>query len=137
MILCDAGPLVAIIDSDDPIHQKCTSTLDETLGETLYSTWPCFTEAMHLLHRADGHRAQEWLWKLVDNAALALHSTHPDEWRRMRHLMGRYADSPMDLADASRGGAADQTGASRIVAIDRHFRAYRIHDKESFDIVPA
>ena len=42
MTLCDAGPLIAIIDADERDHDACLAALDE-LALPLVTTWPAFT----------------------------------------------------------------------------------------------
>ena len=50
MILCDTGPLVALIDSrQGEAHDNCRAIVDN-LRDTLHTTWPCVTEAMYLAH---------------------------------------------------------------------------------------
>jgi predicted nucleic acid-binding protein len=136
MILCDTGPLVAIIDRKDPDHADCNDALDLLAGELLLTTWPCLTEAMFLLYRAARHAAQDKLWDMVARGALFLRECADDEWPRMRVLMARYASLPMDLADASLVVAAERTGIHRIFTLDGDFRVYLINDKDPFDIVP-
>jgi hypothetical protein len=45
MILCDAGPLVALLDRGDAGHARCAAALDH-LSKPLVTTRPAFTEAM-------------------------------------------------------------------------------------------
>src|SRR5882724_11247293 len=59
-----------------------------------------------------------------------------DEWKRVRELMMAYADSPMDLADASLVAVAERRGLRRIFSLDRHFYGYRIAGQQSFEILP-
>lgn len=136
MILCDAGPLVAIIDRTDIHHADCDATLDLLSGDLLLTTWPCLAEAMYLLYRADGHRAQDRLWDMIGRGILTVRDPAADEWERMRDLMAQYASRPMDLADASLVAAAERTGIRRIFTLDRDFQIYRINGKDPFDIVP-
>lgn len=42
MTLTDAGPLVALLDADEPDHQRCREALD-LLSLPLLTTWPAFT----------------------------------------------------------------------------------------------
>ena len=73
MTLTDAGPLIAIIDADEPDHEACLKALDH-LALPLVTTWPAFTVAMYLLGRAGGllgqrtpagsFRADAWLSKI-------------------------------------------------------------------------
>lgn len=62
MTPCDTGPLVALIDRDDPHHPRCVAALDRLPPDVLVTSWPCLTEAMYLLGRASGLPAQEALW---------------------------------------------------------------------------
>lgn len=91
---------------------------------------------MYLLDRAGGLPAQEELWSYLEDCLLVLHESAAEEWQRMRVLMRRYHDAPMDLADASLVVAAERFGFRRIFTMDGHFRAYRINDTDAFEIVP-
>ena len=136
MILCDAGPLVALIDRSDPHHSDCKAALDLLGDETLLTTWPCLAEAMYLVYRVGGHPAQDELWQYAARGALQLHGPAADEWPRMRDLMMQYSNLPMDLADASLVVVAERRGIHRICTLDHDFTIYRISGKDAFDIVP-
>lgn len=136
MTLCDTGPLVALIDHDDPNHARCVAVLSTLPASPLLTTWPCLTEAMYLLGRAGGLPAQDELWGYLADGLVVLHVPEAMEWERMRTLMRRYHDTPMDLADASVVTAAERLNLRRIFALDSHFRAYLIDSQYSFDVVP-
>ena len=91
---------------------------------------------MHLLDRAFGWPAQDSLWGLVAKEVLQLHAPVDGEWQRMRVLMHDYADTPMDLADASVVAAAETLRQRRVFTVDRHFYVYRQRLGEAFDVVP-
>ena len=136
MTLCDTGPLVALIDGDDLYHASCTKALERLPPQPLVTTWPCWVEAMYLLRRAGGLVAQEELWEFLDDGLVQLHESTPAERARMRELMKKYEDTPMDLADASLVAAAETLELRQIFTLDRHFFAYRINDRRSFEIIP-
>ena len=97
----DAGPLVALIDyGQGEAHRTCVAALKTILGP-LVTTWPCFTEAMYFLGDLKGWNGQETLWQFLERGALDLHISTDSETKRMRVLMEKYGDTPMDLADAS------------------------------------
>lgn len=50
--------------------------------------------------------------------------------------MAKYADQPMDLADATFVALAEEGDERRIFTLDSDPRAYRIHGRRHFDIVP-
>lgn len=135
MTLCDTGPLIALIDADDPHHVRCAEAL-RAMTPPLVTTWPCLTEAMYLLGRAGGSAAQDELWGYLADGLVRLYLPGGDEWERMRSLMRVYNDAPMDLADASLVVAAERLNVRRVFTIDGHFRAYRIDARHPFDVVP-
>jgi len=91
---------------------------------------------MHLLKRSGGWRHQALLWKLVSDGTLRLHVPAADELTRMRELMGKYADAPMDLADASLVAAAETLGQHQVFTMDAHFYGYRQRTGQAFVVVP-
>ena len=126
MTLCDTGPLVALVDRDDPHHARCLAALQTLPAQPLLTTWPCLTEAMYLLWRAGGLPAQDELWGYLADGLVVLHIPAATEWERIRTLMQQYHDAPMDLADAALVTAAERCQLRRIFTLDRHFYAYRI-----------
>ena len=135
MTLTDAGPLIAIIDADEPDHASCVNALDR-LTIPLVTTWPAFTEAMYLLARAGGTRAQQALWRLVRTDRLVLAELSPSAVDRSARLMDQYAVRPMDLADATLVALAEERGDRRIFTLDRDFHVYRIRGRQRFETVP-
>ncbi len=135
MTLTDTGPLVALIDEDDARHRECASRVPE-LPPPMVAPWPYFTEAMHLLNRAGGHRAQEKLWNYVTLGALIIHASSLEEQARMHELMVKYSNVPMDLADAALVSAAEALGVQRIFSIDSDFYVYRLADGTALEVVP-
>lgn len=136
MTLCDAGPLVAMVDRGDAHHVRCMEALRSMPDEDMVTTWPCFSEAMYLAGRSGGMRAQEILWGYVEDGLVGLHTPAADEWPRMRALMRQYGDAPMDLGDASLVTAAERLGTRRVFTVDRHFLAYRVRGNQSFEVIP-
>lgn len=135
MTLTDAGPLVALIDADEPDHDTCVLVLDG-LRLPLVTTWPVFTEAMYLLSRAGGARGQEALWKLALSDRLDVAELSRSALKRSAVLMAKYADRPMDLADATLVALAEERGERRIFTVDLDFQVYRIHGRLHFETVP-
>ena len=132
--LTDTGPLVALINVNDPYHEQADGILSRLSRVPLITTWPCITEAMYLLYRADGYAAQDELWGWIEDGLLRLHLPTEDEWLRMRKLMAQYQDAPMDLADASVVVAAEVLSVSKVFTLDRHFYAYRMEDGGAMEI---
>ena len=101
MTLTDTGPIVALLDTDDPNHEICLAAAEILPRGPMLTTWPCFTEAMYLLGEAGGYRYQATFWGLYSEGKLLLHELTSAEMNLMASLMEKYRDAPMDLADAS------------------------------------
>jgi predicted nucleic acid-binding protein len=133
--LTDAGPLVALIDAAEVDHDRCREALDE-LRLPLLTTWPAFTEAIYLLGRAGGWPAQEALWRLVRRGDLDVADPTPSATERAARLMEKYADRPMDLADATLVALAEERGLTHVFTLDDDFHIYRIKSRRRFEVVP-
>jgi hypothetical protein len=72
----------------------------------------------------------------LDGAASLLPLTTP-MLRRARSLMERYADLPMDFADATLVVLAETLDTDAVLTTDRRdFRIYRIRERRPFQILP-
>jgi predicted nucleic acid-binding protein len=137
VILTDAGPLVAMVDQGEPDHKACVACLPNLKGP-MVTTWPAFTEAMYLLGEAGGWRAQETLWNMLHQGDLEIAVQGSDDYERMRFLMQKYRDHPMDLADASLVRLAEERHVRDIFTLDESdFRTYRIHGRQRFRVWPS
>lgn len=134
MILIDAGPLVALIDADDQHHASCVAAF-RRLREPLGTVWPALTEAMYML--ADQPRAQDALWEMLARGAMGLLALDLGDVPRIRELMHKYADRPMDLADAALVRVAEREGIRTIFTVDRKdFAVYRLHGRVRPTVIP-
>jgi predicted nucleic acid-binding protein len=125
---------VALIHADDRHHASCRDAL-ERIREPLVTVWPVITEAMYLLDFSA--EAQDALWRLLERDAVKILSLDAGDVPRMRELMRKYRDLPMDLADAALVRAAERERISRVFTIDRRdFEVYRPRGIRRFTILP-
>jgi len=130
-LLVDAGALIALVNHRDRYH----GSVSEILGgffRDLVTSWSAVAEASHILPIHLGPALLGWLsaprWRI-----LGMEKGVP----RLRDLMLKYADRPMDLADASMIWAAEQTGIRRILTTDRtDFEIYRTRSGQRLEILP-
>jgi len=133
-VLVDAGPLVALVVRSDPAHTACMRSLSRMRGG-LVTVWPAFTEAMHLVARYEG--AIDAVWGLLASTAIAVARLDEDDVPRMRALMAKYRDLPMDLADAAIVRVAERERIRTVFTVDRRdFQIYRPSRLGRFTIVP-
>ena len=123
-----------MIHADDRHHASCRDAL-ERIREPLVTVWPVITEAMYLLDFSA--EAQDALWWLLERDAVKILSLDAGDVPRMRELMRKYRDLPMDLADAALVRAAERERISRVFTIDRRdFEVYRPRGIRRFTILP-
>lgn len=133
--LLDAGPMIALFDRMDKHHTHFRDVITQPqLSWRLHTTWPCVTEATHML----GDRERLALLRWIGVGAVQVYPFDTEDLLDMVDWMGAYTDarSEMDLADASLYWAAHETGVRRILTLDvRNFSRYRLPNGQSFDIL--
>ena len=91
---------------------------------------------MYLLGSRTGWEGQENLRRQIEIGYLRILEPTQEDALRAFALMRKYADAPIDLADASLVVAAEVLNIPRILTLDSHFYVYRINDKTHFEIIP-
>jgi predicted nucleic acid-binding protein len=135
MILVDAGPLIALIHEDDNEHKRCREAF-AAMTEPLGTVWPAVAEAMQLL--SFSWQAQEALWEMIETGAVAVLPLGMDDLPRMKELMRKYRDLPMDLADAALVRVAERERLRWIFTLDRRdFQIYRPSRIGRISILPS
>ena len=134
MILIDTGPLVALTDADDQYSAECTAAF-RTVRQPMGTVWPVLTEAMHFL--GDLPQAQDAVWDMLVRGAVQLLPLGTDDVPRIRELLHKYADLPMDLADAALVRVAERDGIHQFFTIDqKDFAVYRLHGRIRPKLIP-
>jgi len=133
-VLVDAGPLIALLDRSDPRNAVCVNVL-QSIHDSLVTVWPALTEAMYLLRFS--WQAQGALWEMVETEALRILPLDHRDVPRMRELMRKYRDLPMDLADAALVRVAEREKLRRVFTLDRRdFGIYRPARIGRFSVMP-
>ena len=134
-VLVDTGPLVALLDRSDPYHLSCQETFS-SLNDTLVTVWAVVTEVISMLR---GYwQAQDALWEMIQSGAVQILALGSDDIPRIRELMHKYRDLPMDLADGALVRVAERERLRRIFTLDRRdFQVYRPARLGRFAIIPA
>jgi hypothetical protein len=134
-VLVDTGPLVAVLDRSDPDHASCVDTL-QSIEERLVTVWPVITEAMYLLRTFQ--TAQDALLELLESNVVEVFTLGSGDISRIRELIRKYRDLPMDFADAALVRVAEREKISRVFTLDRRdFQIYRPSRLGRFAILPS
>lgn len=133
MILADSGFWIALANNRDPAHLAARSAARTWAPEGFISTWPVLTEACHLIFSRLGMEPVLRFVADIEQGACDIHPLTASSMPRLRALMTKYRDRPMDLADASLVVMAEDLGEGRILATDAgDFDTYRWKSRKPF-----
>ncbi len=133
-LLLDTGALVSLLDHSQKQHEACRDVFDEWTGR-LVSTEAVLTEATHLLAQVKDGRAACVDFFLSGGAVLVPSSQM--SLTRVRALLQKYADLPMDFADATLVALGEDLNTNLVFTTDRtDFAVYRLKDRRPFRILP-
>ena len=94
------------------------------------------TELFHLV--GDSRHEMEAAWKFVSCGAIVLAAIEHSELDAIHKLMSRYADRPMDFADATLVHLARREQLTTVFTVDHaDFETYRIDGRRRFRVLPS
>jgi len=126
-ILIDAGPLIALFDVDDNEHQKTRDFFIKN-QYCFISTLAVFAEVSHMLDFSVKAQQDFYEWAMIKGVIISDINQH--DLPRVIELTKKYADLPMDFADATLVITAEKTGIREIISLDKDFDVYRLPGKE-------
>jgi len=132
-VLIDASGLIALLDRGDRNHQACVHALAALKKTDLVTVYPALTEAMHML--GDTPPGQEAIFDMLEDNVLGVAPLEAADLRRMKALMRKYRDRPMDFADAALVRVAERDRLYRILTFDRDFKVYSLPGRQRFVLV--
>lgn len=130
--LIDTGPLVALLVGDDTQHPWAIEQ-SKHAPSTVLTCDAVVSEALFLLKR-DGHDTDD-LFAMVELGFLRSDFGFHAEYRHVRALMRRFRDQPMSFADACLVRMAELHQDACIWTLDRDFRIYRKHRRQTLSLV--
>ncbi|MGV6851233.1 MAG: type II toxin-antitoxin system VapC family toxin [bacterium] len=128
-ILIDSGPLIALFDGSDKYHHATVEFIKNNT-QTLITTLVSITETLHLLDFS--RRAQIDFIGWVGAGAVEIENINPIDFIEIQSLTSKYADLPMDFADACLVFLAEKMNITHIATIDRDFDVYKLSRKRAF-----
>jgi len=130
--LIDAGPIIALFDKDDRFYEPVKSFIAVNRFPFV-STLAVVTETTHMLDFSIEAQTGflEWVW----SGGVTIQEIRRDDFSRIIALMRKYADLPMDFADATLVVAAEKTRIRTILSLDSDFDVYRLPGKGKIENV--
>ena len=132
--ILDTGPWVALIDRSESRHNQCVQWFKNFSG-MLYSTEAVLTEVLYILNFSV--IAQCAALDFVLESVVEIVPSSSESLKKTKSLMKKYADLPMDFADATIVCLATETGIQNIATFDaKDFAIYKLPKNKSFTIMP-
>jgi predicted nucleic acid-binding protein len=126
--------MLALLHKDDRWHSPCVETF-RRLCVPWGTSIAVLTEFFYLAGR--GPRAAATAWNFVRSAAITVLAIDDTDLPALDQLMRRYADRPMDFADATLVHLARRECLSTVFTVAHDdFETYRIDGRRRFRIVP-
>jgi uncharacterized protein len=136
-LVIDAGPLVAMADTREPLREQILDLLRSNRGELVIPA-PVTAEVGYLLGRRFGVPARRAFLEDLAARRYQVGALDVEEYADALDLDRRYADLDLGLADLSIAVLARRLGTNRLLSFDeRHFRAVRPLQGGSFRLLPA
>ena len=135
-VLADSGPLAALFNARDHHHLKAMAFFRQHAPHMKFlTTWEVISEVMYFLDFSAHAQADFLLWLHTCHAqgSMEIAGLNVPDLPGLSAMRRKYADQPMDLADASLVWLANTCGVTDIITIDRaDFAVYRTAKRKAF-----
>lgn len=133
MIIVDTGFWVALANKNDNYHEAAQRTFNQ-YNEDLITTWCVITETCYFLQTRGGIQASINFIDAMSKGLFQIFDVKHFHIPRIKDLMNKYKNVPMDLADASIVILAEEYQIGRIFSLDfRDFQIYRWNERYVFE----
>ena len=126
-VILDTGPLVAVLNHRDRYHAWACDRFAE-IEPPLVTCEAVVVEACHLVREQP--RGERIVLEVLRRGAVEIGFALSDEIAPVQQLRTRYADVPMDLADACLVRLAELSSGSAVLTLDPDFAVYRMHGRK-------
>jgi|SRR5665213_2503783 len=130
--LLDTGALIGYLDADDQMHDWVSQQW-RGLRPPLVICEPILTETLFLLQSR--RLNLEPLWEMLRREILEFDFDIGQEFEAIAVLMRRYANLPMDFADACLVRMTEKRHDVRVFTLDRDFKIYRRHGRQMIPLI--
>lgn len=125
---------MALLDRSEHYHRECVDTVS-TLAAALITCEAVIAESCYLLRDIEG--AATAVLENVDRGIFQIPYRLTGNAGGVLKLMRKYADAPMDFADACLVDMASDYRTGRILTLDADFRTYRWGRNRPFELLLA
>ena len=135
-LILDTGPILALLDLDDPAHTRCLSLLED-IDEPLIVVAATLVEVDYWIRK----RLQPEVWSIfvedIVDGAYRLECLTLQDLLRVVELQTDYADLDLGMVDAAVIATCERLGEKKVATLDqRHFRTVRPKHCDYLDLLP-
>jgi len=136
-LICDTGPLYAVLDRADADHRICAELLSGS-EDRLVVPAPVIVELDWLSgNRLGPEPFAAFLADVEDGAISVVDLVRPD-YQRVGELLARYSDLRLGFVDAAIVAVVERLGEQKLATLDRrHFGMIRPSHVEALDLLRA
>ncbi|MGH3246801.1 MAG: type II toxin-antitoxin system VapC family toxin [Trebonia sp.] len=136
-LVCDTGPLLAVLNDRDKLHKACVALFDGFDGDLVVPSL-IVTEVCYLAQTQVGPQAEARFLDSIVAREVTIENPSAQDWVRITQLVRQYAGFPLGVADASVIATAERLGIRQLASIDnRHMRAVTPAHCDAFELFPA
>ena len=135
-LILDTGPILALLDADDPAHARCSSLIDE-IDEPLIVVAATLVEVDYWIRkRLQPEVCSIFIQDIVDGA-YQLECLAPQDLLRVVELQVDYADLNLGMVDAAVIATCERFAEEKVATLDqRHFRTVRPKHCDYLELLP-
>jgi predicted nucleic acid-binding protein len=131
-VVLDTGPLVALLDRNDPWHAWAGEQLKQ-LTDPMLTCEAVISESVFVLGIHDpGFRR---LTGLLRDGVVRLGFDLDEHFEAIAGLLAKYHDTPMSLADACLVRMSELHSTARVFTLDADFRLYRRNGRQTIPLI--
>jgi predicted nucleic acid-binding protein len=131
-VVLDTGPLVAFIDREDAYHRWASEQL-RSLEPPFLTCEAVISESLFLLRRA--HNGVPTLMNMLQEDLIRPAFDLDDHLAPVAHLIAKYRDTPMSLADACLVRMSELHSTARVFTLDADFKLYRRNGRQTIPLI--
>ena len=135
-LVLDTGPVLALLDADDPAHRACVELVNAT-HEALVLVAPTLVEIDYWIRKRLNTDVWTILLEDLANGAYRLENLDSADLLRVAALEATYADFGLGMVDAAVIAVCERLGERKVATLDRsHFGAVRPRHCRALRLLP-
>ena len=136
-LILDTGPILALLDADDPAHAACVTMVEE-IREDLVVPTCVLVEVDYWVHKLLGTETWDVFVEDVAAGAYRMEPLTIEDLRRAAELERRYHELDLGLVDASVITLCERLGKRKVATLDRRdFSVVRPGHCDHLTLLPA